>query len=65
MTEGSAPAVQATEEAKQKVAKKKGGKPGDPDEDRSDDPTVGIGSVAAGGRLVSLVVARVIRPDLV
>lgn len=43
MTEGSAPAVPASEEAKEKVAKKKGGKPGDPEEDRSDDPTLGIG----------------------
>ena len=56
VTEGSAPAVPATEEAKAKVAaKKKGGKPGDADEDRSDDPTVGIGSVAAGGRYDNLV----------
>ncbi|KAL2271117.1 hypothetical protein VTJ83DRAFT_488 [Remersonia thermophila] len=55
VTEGSAPAVPATEEEKQKVAKKKGGKPGDADEDRSDDPTVGIGSVAAGGRYDNLV----------
>jgi histidyl-tRNA synthetase len=54
VTEGSAPAVQATEEEKQKVAKKKGNKPADADEDRSDDPTVGIGSVAAGGRSVML-----------
>ncbi|KAL2124761.1 hypothetical protein VTJ04DRAFT_1126 [Mycothermus thermophilus] len=55
VTEGSAPAVQATEEEKQKVAKKKGNKPADADEDRSDDPTVGIGSVAAGGRYDNLV----------
>jgi len=55
VTEGSAPALPATEEAKAKVAKKKGGKPGDAEEDRSDDPTVGIGSVAAGGRLVASV----------
>ncbi len=53
VTEGSAPAVQASEEVKAKVAKKKGGKPGDADEDRSDDPTLGIGSIAAGGRLVT------------
>ncbi|AEO70298.1 11c14b2b-8afa-4b01-9e6a-905861fb1820 [Thermothielavioides terrestris] len=55
VTEGSAPAVPASEEAKEKVSKKKGGKPGDPDEDRSDDPTLGIGSVAAGGRYDNLV----------
>lgn len=52
VTEGSAPAVSASEGAKAKPAKKKGGKPGDEEEDRSDDPTLGIGSVAAGGRLV-------------
>lgn len=57
VTEGSAPTVQATEENKAKVAKKKGGKGGKngEDEDRSDDPTVGIGSVAAGGRYDNLV----------
>ncbi|KAG7293127.1 hypothetical protein NEMBOFW57_003173 [Staphylotrichum longicolle] len=55
VTEGSAPAIPATEEAKAKVSKKKGGKPGDAEEDRSDDPTVGIGSVAAGGRYDNLV----------
>ncbi|EGS19154.1 histidyl-tRNA synthetase-like protein [Thermochaetoides thermophila DSM 1495] len=55
VTEGSAPSVAATKENKEKVAKKKGGKSGDPDEDRSDDPTVGIGSIAAGGRYDNLV----------
>lgn len=43
MTEGSAPAVVASEDSKEKAQKKKGGKSGDADEDRSDDPTVGIG----------------------
>jgi hypothetical protein len=43
VTEGSAPAVAASGDVKEKPAKKKGGKPGDPDEDRSDDPTLGIG----------------------
>jgi histidyl-tRNA synthetase len=43
VTEGSAPAVSASEEPKQRTSKKKGGKSGDPDEDRSDDPTLGIG----------------------
>lgn len=43
VTEGSAPAVPASDEPKQKPSKKKGGKSGDPDEDRSDDPTLGIG----------------------
>ncbi len=45
VTEGSAPAAPATEENKAKVPKKKGGKPGDADEDRSDDPTLGIGKL--------------------
>jgi hypothetical protein len=44
VTEGSAPEIPASEEAKEQVAKKKkSGKPGDPEEDRSDDPTLGIG----------------------
>lgn len=54
VTEGSAPKVSASADSKEKPSKKKGGKSGDPDEDRSDDPTVGIGSVAAGGRFVLL-----------
>ncbi|KAK3310164.1 uncharacterized protein B0T15DRAFT_488853 [Chaetomium strumarium] len=55
VTEGSAPAIPASEDAKEKPSKKKGGKPSDPDEDRSDDPTLGVGSVAAGGRYDNLV----------
>jgi histidyl-tRNA synthetase len=55
VTEGSAPAAPASGDAKDKPSKKKSGKPGDPDEDRSDDPTLGIGSVAAGGRYDNLV----------
>ncbi|KAK4136488.1 histidyl-tRNA synthetase [Trichocladium antarcticum] len=55
VTEGSAPKVSASADVKEKPSKKKGGKSGDPDEDRSDDPTVGIGSVAAGGRYDNLV----------
>lgn len=43
VTEGSAPAVSAAVDSKEAPPKKKSGKPGDPDEDRSDDPTVGIG----------------------
>ncbi|KAK4464917.1 putative mitochondrial histidyl-tRNA synthetase precursor [Cladorrhinum samala] len=54
VTEGSAPTVSSSDAAAEK-AKKKKGKPGDADEDRSDDPTVGIGSVAAGGRYDNLV----------
>ncbi|EAQ93387.1 hypothetical protein CHGG_01622 [Chaetomium globosum CBS 148.51] len=55
VTEGSAPTAPASGDAKDKPSKKKGGKPGDPDEDRSDDPTLGIGSIAAGGRYDNLV----------
>jgi histidyl-tRNA synthetase len=55
VTEGSAPAAPASGDAKDKPSKKKSGKPGDPDEDRSDDPTLGIGSIAAGGRYDNLV----------
>ncbi|KAK3383151.1 hypothetical protein B0T24DRAFT_36693 [Lasiosphaeria ovina] len=62
VTEGSAPEVSASAAAAaaasdsvSKTPRKKSGKPGDPDEDRSNDPTVGIGSVAAGGRYDNLV----------
>ncbi|KAK3906664.1 hypothetical protein C8A05DRAFT_29413 [Staphylotrichum tortipilum] len=55
VTEGSAPAAPASEENKAKAAKKKGGKPSSADDDRSDDPTLGIGSIAAGGRYDNLV----------
>lgn len=59
VTEGSAPAVSASEAAAQAASKppskKKGPKSGDPDEDRSNDPTLGIGSIAAGGRYDNLV----------
>ncbi|EME38290.1 hypothetical protein DOTSEDRAFT_29354 [Dothistroma septosporum NZE10] len=51
VTEGSAPQV-ADGTAKQKVKKSKST---DGDEDRSDDPSVGVGSVAAGGRYDNLV----------
>jgi histidyl-tRNA synthetase len=53
VTEGSAPAeISATPAA---VEKKKPKKSADPDEDRSNDPTLGVGSVAAGGRYDELV----------
>ncbi|KAK5663364.1 hypothetical protein OQA88_3792 [Cercophora sp. LCS_1] len=61
VTEGSAPAVTASEAAAAaaaeptKSSKKKPSKSVDPDEDRSNDPTLGIGSVAAGGRYDNLV----------
>ena len=52
VTEGSAPAVAASGDVKEKPSKKKGGKPGDPDEDRSDDPTLGIGMFLAPTTLI-------------
>ena len=51
VTEGSAPPA-TSGDAKPKKPKKKSA---DADEDRSDDPTVGVGSVAAGGRYDGLV----------
>ncbi|KAL7628767.1 Cytoplasmic and mitochondrial histidine tRNA synthetase [Parahypoxylon ruwenzoriense] len=60
VTEGSAPSPAAApaepSPAPAPAPKKKKGKPTtDPDEDRSSDPTVGVGSVAAGGRYDNLV----------
>lgn len=59
ITEGSAPAVSQDSEAQriQREAKKDAKKSinAGEDEDRSDDPTVGVGSVAAGGRYDELV----------
>lgn len=52
VTEGSAPGS-ATAQKQQKKAKKEHGK--DFDEDRSADPSIGVGSVAAGGRYDNLV----------
>ncbi|KAF2405229.1 histidyl-tRNA synthetase [Trichodelitschia bisporula] len=57
VTEGSAPPATSGAPS-QEVAPKKGKKKptaNDPDEDRSSDPTVGVGSVAAGGRYDELV----------
>lgn len=55
VTEGSAPEVTPGKEseAPARPSKKKGKK--GTDDDRSDDPTVGVGSVAAGGRYDNLV----------
>ncbi|KAK5134364.1 Cytoplasmic and mitochondrial histidine tRNA synthetase [Meristemomyces frigidus] len=56
VTEGSAP--QTSEgQAGQRTGKKesRSSKPADGDEDRSNDPSVGVGSVAAGGRYDNLV----------
>lgn len=52
VTEGSAPSASAKDVAKKEKKQKKNA---DPDEDRSDDPTIGVGSVAAGGRYDELV----------
>jgi histidyl-tRNA synthetase len=57
VTEGSAPlaTVSTAAAAPPKSKKKSSGKGADFDEDRSSDPTVGVGSVAAGGRYDNLV----------
>jgi histidyl-tRNA synthetase len=52
VTEGSAPSASAKDVAKKEKKQKKST---DPDEDRSNDPTIGVGSVAAGGRYDELV----------
>lgn len=52
VTEGSAPSASAKDVAKKEKKQKKSA---DPDEDRSNDPTIGVGSVAAGGRYDELV----------
>lgn len=53
VTEGSAPAVQGEAAEAQKSSKKD--KKISEDDDRSNDPTLGVGSVAAGGRYDNLV----------
>ncbi|KAF2463215.1 histidyl-tRNA synthetase [Lindgomyces ingoldianus] len=53
VTEGSAPAVTKNDAPKKPKKEKK--KVADEDEDRSNDPTLGVGSVAAGGRYDELV----------
>lgn len=53
VTEGSAPS--ATPGAKDPTVKPKKSKGGKEDDDRSNDPSVGVGSVAAGGRYDGLV----------
>lgn len=53
ITEGSAPQTSEGQKVQQKA--KKESKPKDADEDRSNDPSVGVGSVAAGGRYDKLV----------
>jgi histidyl-tRNA synthetase len=56
VTEGSAPATASTANgAPPKISKKSTKSGADADEDRSSDPSVGVGSVAAGGRYDNLV----------
>jgi histidyl-tRNA synthetase len=55
VTQGSAPEVTPGQENAESKPSKKKGKKGSEDDDRSDDPTVGVGSVAAGGRYDNLV----------
>lgn len=56
VTEGSAPSkTPAPQEVVPAPNKKKNKSSTDPDEDRSSDPSVGVGSVAAGGRYDNLV----------
>lgn len=56
VTEGSAPQQpQGEEGAKKESRPKKSATNGDGDDDRSNDPTIGVGSVAAGGRYDNLV----------
>ncbi|KAL2361044.1 Cytoplasmic and mitochondrial histidine tRNA synthetase [Blastomyces dermatitidis] len=57
VTEGSAPpaAPSAGEEAQKIQKKSKGKAKNDDDDDRSNDPSIGVGSIAAGGRYDELV----------
>ena len=57
ITEGSAPPsiTGKTEKPPPPLRNKKPAKSEDPDEDRSNDPSIGVGSVAAGGRYDELV----------
>jgi histidyl-tRNA synthetase len=57
VTEGSAPSatISTTNGTPQKPSKKSSKAVADADEDRSSDPTIGVGSVAAGGRYDNLV----------
>lgn len=61
VTEGSAPATQsssaeaATLQKSGKKSKNQAGNPAADDDDRSNDPSIGVGSIAAGGRYDNLV----------
>lgn len=55
VTEGSAPETASGPPGERSGEKSKKKKPKGPDDDRSDDPSVGVGSIAAGGRYDNLV----------
>ncbi|RYO83562.1 hypothetical protein DL766_005537 [Monosporascus sp. MC13-8B] len=55
VTEGSAPSTTPASQEVLPAPNKKNKSSSDPDEDRSSDPSVGVGSVAAGGRYDNLV----------
>ncbi|RYP65309.1 hypothetical protein DL771_008378 [Monosporascus sp. 5C6A] len=55
VTEGSAPSTTPAAQEVVPAPSKKNNFSSDPDEDRSSDPSVGVGSVAAGGRYDNLV----------
>ncbi|KAJ5777856.1 histidyl-tRNA synthetase [Penicillium odoratum] len=55
VTEGSAPAIQSDAPEAEKVRKSNKKSKTSDDDDRSNDPTLGVGSVAAGGRYDNLV----------
>lgn len=55
VTEGSAPQTSEGQSIQQQAKRDSKPKKADGDEDRSNDPTVGVGSVAAGGRYDGLV----------
>jgi histidyl-tRNA synthetase len=50
VTEGSAPPSTTAADGQKTASKRKKSTANGADEDRSNDPTVGVGSVAAGGR---------------
>jgi histidyl-tRNA synthetase len=55
VTEGSAPPTQVDEQLKAKLSISSKKKPLEDGDDRSNDPTIGVGSIAAGGRYDNLV----------
>ncbi|KAK5141062.1 hypothetical protein BJ546DRAFT_1062319 [Cryomyces antarcticus] len=55
VTEGSAPSTSEGQKVQQRARKEGKDRARDPDEDGSSDPSIGVGSVAAGGRYDELV----------